>query len=303
MCSILPLLLLLPLFGISSFRLHPLAMASSSPSLSSSSRKTVLITGGNRGLGAALVECFATAGWNVLATARNIDALLPKEGVLTKGYALDLANHQQVVSLANTLLSSSSSSSSSTSTSTSTFSNTIDCIIHNAGYNPKDDHTRGDKYFESTFSIRAFDAAHVQESIIINALHPMELTSRLLPILAPDAIIIAISSWLGSITNKTIPGHYGYAGSKAFMNMCIKGLALEFAKEAATRMDGPLTCQTSRVAVAINPGWMKTDMGGGDRADISPQEVSQRILSMIEDGFLATQNGKFLNTDRTEHPW
>ena len=45
-------------------------------------KKTVLITGGNRGLGQALVKQFASShnknhdgGWRVLATARNIDSL------------------------------------------------------------------------------------------------------------------------------------------------------------------------------------------------------------------------------------
>ena len=37
--------------------------------------KTVLITGGNRGLGKAFVECFVKAGWNVLARARRVESL------------------------------------------------------------------------------------------------------------------------------------------------------------------------------------------------------------------------------------
>lgn len=46
---------------------------------------------------------------------------------------------------------------------------------------------------------------------------------------------------------QTVPGHYGYTGSKALMNMCMKGLSLEFAKAT----------DTNRVAIALNPGWMK----------------------------------------------
>ena len=44
-----------------------------------------------------------------------------------------------------------------------------------------------------------------------------------------------------------IPGHYGYRGSKALMNMMMKGLSLELAK-----VDG-----NNRAALALNPGWMK----------------------------------------------
>jgi hypothetical protein len=47
---------------------------------------------------------------------------------------------------------------------------------------------------------------------------------------------------------------------------------------------------------------MQTDMGGSN-ASISPEEVASRILCMVEDGFFRSNNGKFLNTDRTEHEW
>ena len=196
-------------------------------------------------------------------------------------YPLDLAKHDQVVALANSLVESKA---------------TIDCIIHNAGFNPKDVKEPTD-YFDSTFYIQDFSAANVSESLFINALHSMELTGRLLPVLTKDAVVIAISSWLGSIGEKTVPGHYAYAGSKALMNMFIKGLSLEFAKD---KHNAPVS---QRTAIALNPGWMKIDMGGGDRADISPEEVASRILAMIDDGFFHAHNGTFLNTDRTEHAW
>ena len=48
--------------------------------------------------------------------------------------------------------------------------------------------------------------------------------------------------------------------------------------------------------------FVQTDMGGS-RADITPEEVSERIYGMMTDGFFHSNNGKFLNTDRTEHPW
>lgn len=149
--------------------------------------KTVLISGGNRGLGLSLVETFSKAGWNVLATARNV-ASLPLNIKNVKGYALDLSKHEDIVGLADSLVSSGDVTS-------------LDLVIHNAGFNPKDQkHVQG--YFDSTFYAANFSAANVNESMMINALHPMELTGRLFPILSDDAIVIAISSWLGSIGNK-----------------------------------------------------------------------------------------------------
>jgi NAD(P)-dependent dehydrogenase (short-subunit alcohol dehydrogenase family) len=274
------------LFLFSSRRYHLLVVKSSSDhfstttsrlmsSTTSSSQKTVLITGGNRGLGKALVETFANHGWNVLATARRADTITATTPSV-EAFDLDLAQHDSVMALVSKLS-----------------ERPIDVIIHNAGFNPKDVKDQPG-YFESTFYCKDFSAANVAESMLINALHPMELTGKLLPnnLSNVGGIVIAISSWLGSIGEKQVAGHYGYTGSKALMNMCMKGLSLEFAKDDTT----------NRAAIALNPGWMKTDMGGSN-ADITPEEVSQRILNMIEDGFFLQNNGKFLNTDRTEHAW
>mmetsp|Transcript_29637 Transcript_29637/g.69010 ORF Transcript_29637/g.69010 Transcript_29637/m.69010 type:complete len:227 (+) Transcript_29637:39-719(+) len=192
--------------------------------------RTILITGGNRGLGLSLVETFANAGWKVLATARTV-ASLPTGLENVKGYTLDLARQEDVVKLASKLVNEDKVK--------------IDVIIHNAGFNPKDQKHR-EGYFESTFNIDKFSAENVNESMTINALHPMELTGRMMPVLSENAIVIAISSWFGSFETETIPGHYGYRGSKALMNMMMKGLSLEFTK-----------AKENRVAIALNPGWMK----------------------------------------------
>lgn len=41
--------------------------------LTSSSAKTVLITGATRGIGLAFVKHYVQDGWRVIATARNVD--------------------------------------------------------------------------------------------------------------------------------------------------------------------------------------------------------------------------------------
>ena len=261
--------------------------------------KTVLITGGNRGLGLALVRCFAGCGtpggdashgtgnhetWNVMATARNIDSL-PKDVNITP-YPLDLHHSDDVDHLVNLLL----------SHNTVDHPIKIDLLIHNAGFNPKDvKDDEGNLFFASTFYAKHFSAHSVGECCKINALHPMELTGKLLSnnLLSDSCVVLGISSWLGSITDKNFAGHYGYAGSKALFNMCLKGLALEFQKDP----------DTSRCAIAINPGWMKTDMGG-DNAEQTPEQVAKSIYDMVlDEGYLLGKNGKFLNVDRTEHAW
>ncbi|MEN0000456.1 MAG: SDR family oxidoreductase [Pseudomonadota bacterium] len=227
-----------------------------------------MITGGNRGLGAALVATFTEAGWNVVSTARGKSADMP-----ARVYQLDLSDAASVDECASAIKADGW---------------VFDLLIHNAGFNPKD-RKSSDGYFQSTFSIEHFSAPNIAEALWINALMPMALTSRLLPALSDDAAIVGVSSWLGSIGGKTNGGHYGYAGSKALLNMFLRGLALEFGNGG-------------RTAVAVNPGWMRTDMGGG-KADISPHDVAKRFLALAEDGQFKTANGSFINTDGSEHPW
>eukprot|EP00546_Thalassionema_frauenfeldii_P019739 CAMPEP_0178901300 /NCGR_PEP_ID=MMETSP0786-20121207/3944_1 /TAXON_ID=186022 /ORGANISM="Thalassionema frauenfeldii, Strain CCMP 1798" /LENGTH=148 /DNA_ID=CAMNT_0020572383 /DNA_START=440 /DNA_END=886 /DNA_ORIENTATION=- len=146
--------------------------------------------------------------------------------------------------------------------------------------------------------IKDFSSSSVMNCCMVNALGPMELTGKLLRhelLATPDEnlTVLAISSWLGSISQKSFAGHYGYAGSKALLNMCMKGLALEFCKIAP-----------HWTAVALNPGWMSTDMGG-NTAEFNPRQVAAAIYAMVQDqAFIQSKNGKFVNVmDRTEHPW
>lgn len=225
--------------------------------------KTVLITGANRGLGKALFETFRQHGWSTIGTARKPDAELR---------SLDLADENSVIALATQILSEKI---------------TIDMIINSAGMNPKD--VKSDGYFDSTFYVEHFSPSNIAESLHVNSLMPMLLISRLLPCFAIDGVVLNISSWLGSMTGKNVPGHYAYSGSKALLNMFTRGMAMEF--------DG-----TQRSAVAINPGWMRTDMGG-DNAETTPAQVATQLVKHANGGAFLTCNGSFRNVDLSEHPW
>lgn len=68
--------------------------------------KTVFITGTNSGFGKAMVELFATNGWNVAATVRNKSehADLFKGMHSVKLYELELTNYEQVTEVANAVI-------------------------------------------------------------------------------------------------------------------------------------------------------------------------------------------------------
>ena len=232
---------------------------------------TVLVTGANRGLGAAIAAVFHDAGWHVMGTARD-PGTLAKANV-DSAYALDLSDIGSLEALVSAIKGT---------------DRRIDLLINNAGFNPKDK-TGDPTYFRSTFAIEEFSATNVAESMWINALMPTQLVSSLLPSLADDAVVLNISSWLGSIGNKDMGGHYGYAGSKALLNMMTRGIALEWER-------------TARAAVALNPGWMQTDMGGS-KATRTPQDTAADILGLYQAGALKRANGCFINTDGSQHAW
>lgn len=232
---------------------------------------TVLITGASRGLGAGLASIFHAEGWHVLGTAR--DAATLNGAHVDTAFELDLSDPESIRLFASAATKA---------------DRQVDLLINNAGFNPKDRKDDPD-YFQSTFRIENFSAKNVADSMWINALAPTELVSRLLPILAVEAVVLNISSWLGSIGEKSSGGHYGYAGSKALLNMMTRALACEWT-------------ETSRSAVALNPGWMSTDMGGSN-ADKSPEETANDILNLYVAGTLQNANGCFLNADGSEHAW
>jgi len=233
--------------------------------------KTILVTGANRGLGAAIASAFHAKGWRVIGTARRPERL--DSAIIDEAHALDLSDpaSMQAFSEAITIA-----------------GPVIDLLVNNAGFNSKDRKDDPD-YFRSTFAIDSFSASNVAESIWINALAPTELVSKLLPLLAEDGVVLSISSWLGSIGGKSSGGHYGYAGSKALLNMMTRALALEWS-------------ESGRSAVALNPGWMQTDMGGS-KADRTPEQTADGIFELYANGTLRRANGCFLNADGTEHPW
>jgi NAD(P)-dependent dehydrogenase (short-subunit alcohol dehydrogenase family) len=80
---------------------------------------------------------------------------------------------------------------------------------------------------------------------------------------------------------------YSYPASKAALNMLTRAFA--FSREA----DGIS-------AIAINPGWVKTDMGGPD-VDLA-LEVSAHGPLRVIDG-LTPATGRVLRYAGTEIPW
>lgn len=96
--------------------------------------------------------------------------------------------------------------------------------------------------------------------------------------------IVNISTTLGSFnlaSQYTWAPAPAYKITKAALNMLTVQYANEYAEKGFT-------------IFALSPGWLKTDLGGGDRADLAPEVGAKASLDRI---FAATKedNGQFLN--------
>jgi NAD(P)-dependent dehydrogenase (short-subunit alcohol dehydrogenase family) len=154
----------------------------------------------------------------------------------------------------------------------------IDVLFCNSGISGK----RG-------MALGSFDYDSWEEVLRVNLLGAAAVTEALLPnLLAGGRKVIAMmSSRLGSIaeaSGMTLP----YATSKAALNMLVKGLAATLAAKGV-------------IVIALSPGWVRTDMGGGG-APLAP-ETSVAGLRQVIAGLKQSDSGRFLSHDGSPIPW
>lgn len=202
----------------------------------------LVITGANRGIGLELTRQSLARGDTVHAGAREpaqaqvLTALARASGGRLHVHDLDVTRDESVSAFAAALTA------------------PVDLLINNAGRR-----TRSDDLEDLSLE----DALQMLE---VNALGALRVTRALLPRLreARGARIASLSSGLGSISDNTSGGGYGYRMSKAALNMATRSLAADLRGEGL-------------IAVAISPGWVQTDMGGAS----APTQVSESATGLL----------------------
>jgi NAD(P)-dependent dehydrogenase (short-subunit alcohol dehydrogenase family) len=121
-----------------------------------------------------------------------------------------------------------------------------------------------------------------------NVLGPMWISAALADRLRRGGKIAYLSSRMGSIGAMSNAGSALYRASKAALNAVVKAVALELASRGAT-------------AIALHPGWVKTDMGGAG-ADIDAETSVAGMRTVIE-GAGPRVSGHFLDYTGKEIPW
>jgi NAD(P)-dependent dehydrogenase (short-subunit alcohol dehydrogenase family) len=136
--------------------------------------------------------------------------------------------------------------------------------------------------------LSAVTQADFDQVMRTNVLGPMWISAALADRLRPGGKIAYLSSRMGSIGAMSNAGSALYRASKAALNAVVKAVALELASRGVT-------------AIALHPGWVKTDMGGAG-ADIDAETSVTGMRAVIE-GAGPRVSGHFLDYTGKEIPW
>ncbi len=215
--------------------------------------KTVIITGGSEGVGAATARMFADAGANLMLVARDkkkLDAIAEelRQKTRVEVFAMDVSNAEACVDVFKKA---------------SFEFGRVDVLVNNAGY-----HKRG--------NVEDIDASDLGNIINVNLKAPIMLSRIALPYLRESGggAIINVGSLAG---RAPIPGSAAYAASKAGLRSFTYALGMELAGSGiklAVVSPGP-----------IDTGFIMADIDATSDLTFSQpistaEEVAQAILDL-----------------------
>ena len=159
----------------------------------------------------------------------------------------------------------------------------VDVLVNNAGVAGR---------VEARLS--AVEIEDIRSVFEVNLLGVVRVTQAFLPALqrsldsGSGGGVLHITSLMGSMTDNESGGYYPYRISKAALNMLHKNLSCEFADSGLW-------------SIAMHPGWVQTDMGGGGAPLTADEAVRSMVATMLE--LRAVDNGRFVDRDGADLPW
>lgn len=123
--------------------------------------KTIVVTGGTKGIGKAIVEKFWTSGFNIVTCARNEDdfydlkkSLAPSNNQKILFYKADVSKKEEVKAFADFILKNTEN---------------IDILVNNAGFFvPGQIHNEEDGILESLINTNLYSAYHLTRGLLKN---------------------------------------------------------------------------------------------------------------------------------------
>ena len=154
----------------------------------------------------------------------------------------------------------------------------VDVLVNNAGVAARDG------------SLKATTAETMDEVFRTNVFGLTLLTKALLPVLGRGRrkTIVNVSSTLGSLARTPGGFSYAYCSSKAALNMMTVLMHRELSGDGFT-------------VISLDPGWNRTDMGGGEAPLDQKDTVASmiRVLERLDHG----DSGRFIGYDGESRPW
>ncbi len=229
--------------------------------------KNILITGGSKGIGRAIAERFAQAGFNIALVARNRETLEKAQLELTTDYpdievlafSADLGRADEAVKVAQHL---------------SVQWAHLDVLVNNAGLFLQDD-------------LLTEPAENLARMMQVNLFGPYHLTRALRPYLPKHGHIFNICS---VASRKSFPGSGSYAISKHAMLGFTRALRLELLEEniKVTAVLPGATWSSSWEGADIDP---KRIMQGSDIAEAIYGAWNTSPNTVVEELMLRPQRG------------
>lgn len=193
-------------------------------------KKVVLVTGAAKGIGLEVCRQLAGLGYSVILTARNAEAGQQAADSLNQEHAGSARFMQMDVVDANSV--------NAAKAQLQTEGITLFGLINNAGVLPEVSHRLEDG-----------DAKATRLIFETNALAPSWILQMMLPLLERGSRVVNVSSGMG----KFCDGFTNYAPLYSASKTALNALTRHWAA----------TLQSRGIAVnAVDPGWVKTDMGG-----------------------------------------
>ncbi|KAE8996395.1 hypothetical protein PR003_g20081 [Phytophthora rubi] len=229
--------------------------------------KTVLITGSTRGIGLEFAKHYTTAGWNVIGVARSASTA-DKLKALTpfKIVSLDCTDEASIAQAADELR-----------------GVPIDLLINNAGiFIPGDLETTTKDMLMRQFEVNTVGPFLVTRALLPNLKLGAEKNGK------DGALVVTVSSQMGSIAGNAYGGNYSYGASKAAVNMVNSSLAIDLKTD-------------NIAAIVVHPGYVVTDLTGG-LGDVHTDESVRGMTNVIEKVTMK-DTGKFYHFQGHEMPW
>ena len=237
--------------------------------MSETNGRIAVVTGGNRGIGFEICRQLASAGLNVVLTAREASrgrkaaAALQSEGLNVISHPLDVTDAPSVAALAAYM---------------AEMHGRCDVLVNNAGI----------LINGGGISVMKESLDVMRKTVETNVYGPFLLTQALIPLMRKNRYgrVVNLSSGLGQLSDMG-DGYPAYRLSKAALN-------------ALTCMFAAATAGSGILVNAVCPGWVRTDMGGRN-ADRSVEEGADTAVWLATLPAGGPSGGLF--RDREPVPW